>query len=205
MSSTGEIGLFKILSESSVAAGIRRIEGTTGLGVLALISEKDALITECSQALKSQNPLDIAKKAHSLQSEMKEIKRELESAKAKLSEAEAEGLIKNIKTVGAFKLLVGKVNMAPDEARALCDTVKSKYPDGIAIFAAISGDKLGFVAAAGSEAVKAGAHVGNILREISAITGGKGGGRPDSAMSGGRDLDKVDEALARAEEIVASI
>ena len=93
--------------------------------------------------------------------------------------------------------------MRPDAARGLCDTVKAKHSDAVAVFAAVSDGKLNFVAAAGSDAVKAGAHAGNILREISAICGGKGGGRPDSAMSGGRDLDKIDEALARVEAILA--
>ena len=204
-SNTGELGLFKIISESSVAAGIRRIEGTTGLGVLALLSERDELIHNTAKELKAQNPAAIAKRAQGLQAEMKELRRELDSANAKLTEIKTESLLSSLETVGAFKLLLARVDMRPDAARALSDTVKSKYPDGVAVFAAIADGKLNFVAAAGSEAVKAGAHAGNILREISAICGGKGGGRPDSAMSGGRDLDKVDEALARAREILASL
>ena len=203
--STGEIGLFKIISESSVAAGVRRIEGTTGLGVLALLGEKDSLITETAKELKAQNPNTIAKKASALQAEIKEAKRELESANAKLSELKTQSLLNGIKTVGAFKLLTAKVEARADSARGLCDSVKSKFSDGVAVFAAISDGKLNFVAAAGPDAVKAGAHAGNILKEISAICGGKGGGRPDSAMSGGRDLDKVDEALNRVEEILKSL
>ena len=202
---TGELGLFKIISESSVAAGVRRIEGTTGTGVLALLSERDELIHSTAKELKAQNPAAIAKRAQSLQAEMKELRRELETANAKLTEIKTESLLSSLETVGSFKLLLAKVEMRPDAARALSDTVKSKYPDGIAVFAAISDGKLNFVAAAGADAVKAGAHAGNILREISAICGGKGGGRPDSAMSGGRDLDKVDEALARAREIVSAL
>ncbi len=205
VSNTGEIGLFKILSETSVAAGVRRIEGTTGLGVLSLIAEKDSLITDCARELKAQNPKAIAEKAHSLQNEVKEIKRELESANSRLAEIKTESLLSNIKTVGRFKLLTAHVDMKPDAARGLCDTVKSKYPDAVAVFAATDGEKLSFAACAGAEAVKSGAHAGNILKEISAIAGGKGGGRPDSAMSGGRDLDKIDEALARVEAILASI
>ena len=203
--STGEIGLFKIISETSVAAGVRRIEGTTGLGVLALLSEKEGIITETAQALKAQNPATIAQKATSLIGEIKEVKRELESANARLAEKETEKLLQSLKTVGKFQLLVAKIEAKPDTARTLCDSVKAKYPLGVAVFATVSDGKLNFVAAAGKEAVSLGAHAGNILREISAITGGKGGGRPDSAMSGGRDLDKVDEALARAEEILAAL
>ena len=205
VANTGAIGLFKIISESSVAAGVRRIEGTTGLGVLTLLGERDALITETAKELKSQNTHAIAKKAASLQSELKEARRELESANSKLSEIRTEALLSSLKTVGAFKLLTAKVDMRPDAARGLCDTVKAKNPDAVAVFAAVSDGKLNLVAAAGADAVKAGAHAGNILRDISAICGGKGGGRPDSAMSGGRDIDKIPEALAKVEEILANI
>ena len=205
VSNTGNIGLFKIISESSVAAGVRRIEGTTGLGVLALLSEREELIRDTAKELKSPNVLGIAKKAESLQSELRELRRELDSTNSKMAEIKAQSLLDGIKTVGKFKLLTAKVDMRPDAVRGLCDTLKAKYPDSVAVFAAVSDGKLNFVAAAGTEAVKAGAHAGNILKEISAICGGKGGGRPDSAMSGGKDIDKIDAALTRAEEIVKSI
>ena len=205
VSNTGEIGLFKIISETSVAAGVRRIEGTTGLGVLGLLSEKENLILDCAKELKAQNPNTIVQKAQSLQNEIKATHKELESANARLAEIKTESLLSGIKNIGKFKLLCAKVEMRPDAARGLCDTVKSKYADAVAVFAAVCDGKLNFVACAGSEAVKAGAHAGNILKEISAIAGGKGGGRPDSAMSGGRDLDKVDEALAQVEIILSNI
>ena len=199
---TGAIGLFKIISESSVAAGVRRIEGTTGLGVLSLLEEKESLITETARELKSQDSRAIAKKASSLVGELKEAKRELESLNSKLSEMRTESLIESAKDVGPYKLLTAKVAMRPDGARALCDTVKAKFSNAVAVFAAVSDGKLNFVACAGSEAVKCGAHAGNILKELSVICGGKGGGRPDSAMSGGRDLDKIDEALSEVEKIL---
>jgi len=200
--STGEIGLFKIISESSVAAGVRRIEGTTGLGVLELLAEREALIGECAEELKSPNVNMIAKKAEALQGELKETRRELESANSKIAEMKAQSLLSDVKDVGAYKLLTAKVEMRPDAARGLADTVKAKYANAVAVFAVVMDGKLNFVCAAGPEAVKAGAHAGNILKDISAICGGKGGGRPDSAMSGGRDLDKIDEALKRVEVIL---
>ncbi len=204
-SNTGEIGLFKILSETSVAAGVRRIEATTGLGVLELISEKDAIINETAKELKSQNPKAIAEKAKALGNELKEIKRELESANAQIANAKAEALLSGIKEVGKFKLLCAKVDMRADGARGLSDTVKEKYPDGVCVLAAVAEGKLNLVVAAGSEAVKAGAHSGNILREIAAICGGRGGGRPDSAMGAGSDITKLPEAFRKAEEILANI
>ena len=205
VSNTGNIGLFKIISESSVAAGVRRIEGTTGLGVLTLLGERDALIRDTARELKSPNPNGIAKKAESVQAEIKELRRELESANAQIANVKAEALLAGLKTIGKLKLLAAKVEMRPDQVRGLCDTVKERYPDAVAVFAAVSDGKLNFAVAAGAEAVKAGAHAGNILREIAAICGGKGGGRPDSAMGGGRDIDKIPEALAKAEEILANI
>ena len=202
VSSTGEIGLFKIISESSVAAGVRRIEGTTGTGILSLLLEKEALISETARELKTPNVNEIAKKATALQGEIKELRRQLESANSKISEMKSQALLDDVRAVGAFKLITAKIDARPDEARGLCDTFKSKFADGVAVFAAVYDGKLNFVASAGPEAVKAGAHAGNILKEISAICGGKGGGRPDSAMSGGRDLDKIDKALAKVEELL---
>jgi alanyl-tRNA synthetase len=152
-----------------------------------------------------QNVHTIAAKASALREELEEARRELESATSKISEMQSASLLDGIKTVGSFKLLTAALDMKPDGARALCDTVKAKYPDAVAVFATKADGKLGFVAAAGSEAVKLGAHAGNILKEISAICGGRGGGRPDSAMSGGQDFSKVPEALARVEEILKSI
>ena len=202
---TGEIGLFKIISESSVAAGVRRIEGTTGLGVLSLLSDKENTIVEVARELKSQNVNEVTKKAAALQAEMKELRRQLESLNSKMSEMKAAALLENVKTVGAFKLLTAKIEGNANDARALCDSFKAKFADGVAVFAAVCDGRLNFAAAAGADAVKAGAHAGNILKEISVICGGKGGGRPDSAMSGGKDIDKIPEALAEVEKILLSV
>ena len=203
VSSTGNIGLFKIISESGVAAGVRRIEGTTGLGVLALLAEREALILDTARELKVQNTATIASKASALQGQLKDTKRELESANARLSELKTASLVDNVKQVGAYKLLVARLDdVKPDAARTLCDTVKAKYSDGVVVFALVSDGKLNFIAAAGKDAVAGGAHAGNILREVSAVCGGKGGGRPDFAMSGGRDIDKIPEALALVETLL---
>ncbi len=205
VSSTGEIGLFKVISESSVAAGIRRIEATTGLGVLHLLAEKENLITETAKELKSQDVNAIAKKAAGLQAEIKETKRLLESANSKISEMKSKAMLDSVKEIGKFKVLTARLDSRPDEARGLCDSFKARFENGVIVLAAVCEGRLNFVAAAGAEAVKAGAHAGNILKEISAVCGGKGGGRPDSAMSGGKDIDKVDEALALAEKIISSL
>ena len=205
VNNTGNIGLFKIISESSVAAGVRRIEGTTGLGVLTLLAEKEGLIVEAAKELKTPDVNSIAKKALSLQNECRELRRQLDSANSKISEMKSKALFDDVKEIGNFRVITIKIDGKPEEARAICDSFKSKFENGIIVIAVVNGDKLNFVSACGAEAVKSGAHAGNILKDISAICGGKGGGRPDSAMSGGRDIDKVDEALSRAIEIISSI
>ncbi len=203
VASTGNIGLFKIISESSVAAGVRRIEGTTGLGVLALLSEKDSLIDCTARELKAGNAHELPKRAAQLREELKNMGRALESASAKLAEAQLDSLIASAKQKGAYRILTAKLDAKPDAARTICDSIKSKYPDMVAVFATVDGGRLNFVACCGADAVKAGAHAGNILREVSVVTGGKGGGRPDSAMSGGKDIGKIEAALALVETLLA--
>ena len=202
VSSTGRIGLFRVTSETSVAAGVRRIEAVTGFGVLSLLSEREELIRETAKELKAVNLLDVARRAAQLGDELKQAKRALEAAEAKLATADLDKLLDSVKTVGAYKLLTARLPMKPDAVRTLCDTLKDRCPNIVAVFAAVSDGKLNFVAACGPDAVKAGAHAGKILSTISAIAGGKGGGRPDSAMSGGRDLNKIDEALAAVETLL---
>ena len=202
VASTGRIGLFRITSEISVAAGVRRIEAVTGFGVLSLLSEKDGLIRETAKELKAVNPLDISKRAAQLGEELKATRRALESAEAKLATADVDKLLSGVKTVGAYELLTARLSMKPEAVRTLCDSLKEKRPAIVAVFAAVSDGKLNFVAACGTDAVKSGANAGKILQTISAIAGGKGGGRPDSAMSGGRDLDKIDAALAAVETLL---
>ena len=205
VSSTGNIGLFKIVSESSVAAGVRRIEGVTGLGVLSLLAEKDALITEVARTLHANNPQDVAKRAGALEAELKEAHRACDRMSSELSNAKLDALIGSAKQVGKLRVLTATLNVRVDEARSLCDAVKSKYADTVAVFAVVNEGKLNFVACCGTDAVKAGAHAGNLLREVSQVTGGRGGGRPDSAMSGGVDVAKVPEALALALERISAL
>ena len=202
VANTGAIGLFRIISESSVAAGTRRIEGTTGLGVLSLLKEQGALIENTAKALKAANPLDLVARANAVQSELKEAHRALESLEAKLADAKLDSLIDSAKTVGAVRLLTARLEMKTDAARSLCDAIKGKYSDMVAVFAVVDGDRLGFVACCGADAVKAGAHAGKLVGAVAALTGGKGGGRPDSAMAGGKDIAKADEALAAVEGLL---
>ena len=202
---TGNIGLFKIVSEASVAAGVRRIEAVTGKGVLNLLASKDALIAETAKELKAANTADLPKRASQLQSELKEERRQIESLNAKIASTKLDALRSSAKAVGSVSLITADMGaMSMDAARSLCDTLK-ETPDAVGVIAIHEGEKLNFLAVCGSDAVKAGAHAGNLLRAVSAVTGGKGGGRPDSATSGGRDISKIADALNAAEEILAGM
>ena len=196
---TGKIGLFKITSESSVAAGVRRIEAVTGMGVLELIAAKDKLILNTASELKVQNPADIAKRATQLQGEIASMKKEIEALNSKLAGSKLADVLANAVEVGSVKLVTYVAEgMEIDAARSLGDKIKAEHNDTVAVLAVKSGDKLNFIAVAGKDAVAAGAHAGKIVGAVAAVTGGKGGGRPDSAMAGGRDASKIAEALDSA-------
>ncbi len=203
LSNTSGASLFKIISESSVSAGTRRIEGVTGNGVLALIAEKNALINNAAKELKANNVSDITKRIELLQNELKEAKRVIDGLNAQLSEAKTADLYKNAVDVGGIKVAVMKsAEMNVDIARKACDKLKDAHTDIVVAVAAMSGGKLNFVTCCGKEAVAKGAHAGNLARMLGIFTGGSGGGRPDSAVSGGKDASKVDGALAAVEAFI---
>ncbi len=205
-SNTASIGLFKIISEASVAAGVRRIEAVTALGVLELLKEKDDMMLDTAKALKANNVSDMASRASALQAEIAKQKHEIEELNRRLASMRLGGLVNDAKAVGSLRLIAADLGeTGVDSARALCDSIKDKYADMVAVFAVRDGEKLNFVGMAGADAVKAGAHAGKLLGAVSAVTGGKGGGRPDSATSGGKDISKIAEALESAETALAGM
>ena len=203
---TAKIGLFKILSESSVAAGVRRIEATTGEGVLRLLAEKNALIAETAKEMKVQKPADLAKRAAQMQSEISAMKKEIESLNSKIAASKLDSIMAEAITVGSVRLVAADMgNMQADAARSLADEIKARYDDVVAVLAIAPEGKLNFLAVAGKDAVANGAHAGKLVGAVAAVTGGKGGGRPDNAMAGGRDTDKITEALAAAQRILTGM
>ncbi len=201
VSNTAKVGLFKVISESSVAAGVRRITATTGLGVLALLSESEKIAAETARELKATNAHDNPARAAALQNEIKNLKKELEAANAKLSQNALASIA--FVEVGGTELYTAKIDGGAQAARSMCDELKAQSAKAVAVIAAVDGGKLQFAACAGAEAVKLGAHAGKLVGAVAAITGGKGGGRPDGAMAGGADVSKVEEALAAAAELLA--
>ncbi len=203
---TGKIGLFKITSEAGVAAGVRRIEAVTGLGVLGLISEKDKLISDTAKELKVANTHEIAKRANALTLELANAKKEIEQLNARIAAGMTDSLIADAVNIGSVRLIKKHLsNTNIDVARSLTDKIKSENSDAVVVLAVTNEGKLNFITAAGKDAVSCGVHAGKLAGQVAAVTGGKGGGRPDSAMAGGHDVNKITEALDAASSILASM
>ena len=200
---TSKLGLFHIISESSVAAGVRRIEAVTGEGVLNIIYNNTALMNETAANLKAQNSADIAKRANAVMNELKETKQALEKAEAKLAGSKIGDILNNAITIGDFRLATAQLDgIDAGELRKMSDTIKAENEDTVVVLAAVNGEKLTFCAACGKKAIESGAHAGNLVREIAKLTGGNGGGKPDSAMAGGKDTSKAADALNAALDIL---
>ncbi len=200
---TAKIGMFKILSESSVAAGVRRIEATTGEGILKLLAEKNTLIADTAKEMKVQKPADLAKRAAQMQNELAAMKREIDALNAKIAASQIDSIVASAETVGTVRLITHDLGaMDAGAARTLADEIKARYDDIVAVLSIHDDTKLNFIAVAGKDAVAHGAHAGKLVGAVAAVTGGKGGGRPDNAMAGGKDPAKIDEALRAAKDLL---
>ncbi len=203
ISNTSQIGLFKIVSESSVASGVRRIEAVTGLGVLGLLNGFKDTIERSARALKLANINELPEKCAAMFVESKEKDRKLESLNQQLANVKMAGVFDGAEDIRGVKIVSAMVTGAsPDSLRKLGDSVKDKEGDIIALFAGVEGEKGTFYCVCTSGAVKRGANAGKIVQRVAAITGGKGGGRPDSAMAGVGKTYMVDEALIGFKSIV---
>ena len=172
LDNTAKIGLFKIVSESSVASGVRRIEAVTGSAIFKFLEENIGRIKEAAKVLKVNNPLEIVTRAEGVMAQIKSLEKERDELQAQIAQIRA-------------------------------DKMKGNDDDLIVIIAGVDGEKANIVCACGKNAVAKGAHAGKMVGKVAALTGGKGGGRPDSAMAGVGDRFKIDEALDKAAEIAA--
>lgn len=205
VSNTAEIGLFKILSESSVAAGVRRIEGTTGAGVLLLIERQNELLCRSAEALKAGNPAELPVKAAAAAQQIRELQKQYEELQDRLTGAQLEA-VESMPKIGPVRFVSAALGGASADAlKHAADKLKDKHPDIVGVIASFSSEKATLLAFAGKDAVKAGIHAGNLVREVAKAGGGSGGGRPDSAMGGLPDPTRLDDVLLAAPDIVRAM
>ena len=200
---TAKIGPFRILGESSVASGVRRIEAVTGQVFLDLVDEMNARILQAAEALKT-TPAELFHKAQSSMAEIRELHQVIDRMKDKLLAGDVDSLLFSAKEVGGLKVITGsRQDTDAADLRKLGDFLRDKAPNVVAVLGAVNGEKVTLLAVCGKNAVAQGIKAGDIIKSIAPIVGGKGGGKPDSAMGGGTDTLKVDDALAAVDDFVA--
>ncbi|MGI6255903.1 MAG: alanine--tRNA ligase [Acutalibacter sp.] len=203
MDNTARLGLFKIVSESSVASGVRRIEGVTGTGVLEMLGAQASTLRETAQAMKVANPMDLPMHARQLVAEAKEKDKTIDSLNAKLAQNRLEGVFQNAQDVEGVKVVYALLSgTGSDALRALCDKAKERPEAIVAVFAGVSDGKATLAAVCSKPAQEKGLKAGVLVKEVAQLCGGNGGGRPDFAMAGAKDQSKLDDALAAVPELV---
>lgn len=197
---TRNISAFKILSESGVAAGVRRIEALTGAGLIAYYDQTERQLKQAAKALKAA-PADVVKKITAMQEECKALAKENDALKAKMAKAAAGDMMSAAEEVNGVKILISRLtDVDMNGMRDLGDEAKQKLGEAIVVFAAENGGKVNLMATATDGAVAKGAHAGNLIKEIAKLVGGGGGGRPNMAQAGGKNPAGIEEALKRAKE-----
>ena len=201
---TADIGVFKILSENGVAAGVRRIEALTSINVLKYLSEKEEKISAVCVALKA-NEADIAHKAENLVKENKALEKQVSELNSKLSASKIDDIIKTAIDINGFMFICARIDQKTDVLREMCDGLREKYPNAVALLGGADGEQVALAIGVGKDAVKKGAHGGNLIKLAAQKCLGGGGGRPDSATAGGKDISKLNEAFNSVKESLEAI
>jgi len=200
LKATGEAGIIKIISESGISAGVRRIEALTGLSAIEYYKNRDKLLKEASEAAKTQTE-DIVKKIESIYDELKTAKKELEEANAKLVRSSLDSIINDAPEVKGIKVAAAKMDgLDMNALRTASDDIRNKLGSGVVILVSSKDDKVNLIVSATKDAVAAGIHCGDIIKEAAKACGGGGGGRPDMAQAGGKNPAGMDEAIKIARE-----
>ena len=203
LSNTAKVGVFHISNEFSVASGVRRIEATTGKLSLDVMNQNQKMLFEAAAVLKAK-PGELREKAKAMMAEAKKLHQEIEKFKAEASVGEARQFLMSAKTVGELKVLTAsRENVDAATLRQMGDFLKDKEPNVVAVLASTSDEKISFLAVCGKNAIAKGIKAGDLVKNVCTICGGKGGGKPDSAMGGGKDMLKLDDALASVDDYVA--
>ena len=203
LSNTAKVGVFHISNEFSVASGVRRIEATTGKLSLDVMNQNQKMLFEAAAVLKAK-PGELREKAKAMMTEAKKLHQEIEKFKAEASVGEARQFLMSAKTVGELKVLTAsRENVDAATLRQMGDFLKDKEPNVVAVLASTSDEKISFLAVCGKNAIAKGIKAGDLVKNVCTICGGKGGGKPDSAMGGGKDKLKIDDALASVDDYVA--
>jgi alanyl-tRNA synthetase len=202
VAATGEIGLFKIIGESGIAAGVRRIEAVTGAGALARFRETEGQLKEIAEQLKT-NPEDIRHRIAKLQARQKELEKELAHLATRQSVGDLEQILAGAREVNGIKVVAARIQVdSPKTLREVGDRVRDRLDSGVAVLGAVVADKVSLLAVV-SKDLQERCPAGKLVKELATVVGGSGGGRPDMAQAGGTMPDKLDEALARVSEVVA--
>ncbi len=203
MDNTARLGLFKILSETSVASGVRRIEGVTGMGVLAMLASQTGTLLETARAMKVLNPMELPLHARQTMQELKDKDREIETLNAKLAQNRLNDVFQNAQDVDGVKVVYALLSgTGPDAMRAMCDKAKEREEDIVAVFAGVTEDNATLSASCNKAAQDRGLKAGVLVKAVAQLCGGNGGGRPDFAMAGAKDQSKLDDALAAVAGLV---
>ncbi|MDA1773643.1 alanine--tRNA ligase [Bacillus cereus] len=202
---TASIGIFKIVAESGIGAGTRRIEAVTGKSAYELMNDQVGLLKEAAGKMKT-NPKDILTRVDGLFAEVKQLQKENESLAAKLSNIEAGNLTDSVMTVDGVNVLAAKVNVADmNNLRTMMDDLKNKLESAVVVLASVNDDKVNILAGVTKDLISQGYHAGKLVKEVASRCGGGGGGRPDMAQAGGKNPAQVEEALAFVQEYVKSV
>ena len=202
LDNTAKVGPFRIVSEASVASGVRRIEAYTGKRVIELIDQMNRTLLTAAEELKT-TPKELLQRAHSVMGEIKTLKQDVERMKDKLFSGEIDRVLFSAKDVRGLKVLTATKNdLSAGDLRKLGDQLRDRDPDIVAVLSSCSGDKISILAVCGKNAVERGVKAGALVKEVCAACGGSGGGKPDSAMGGGKDALKLDNALALVDDFV---
>lgn len=205
LDNTAKAGMFKIVSEASVAAGVRRIEALTGRKFLELFEERQKTLNDTAAALKT-TPTDLVQRADQVVEEIRGLTRNVDSLNSKIAEMKLSELLNAAEDINGVSVIAAKLDDTPEVMRSIGDILKERNANGVAVLATVTGEsKIQLLCVAGKDAVKAGAHAGKIIKEVAKLCGGGGGGRPDSASAGGKKPEKLDGALQAVCSVVAGI